>query len=104
MAATTYLTADEAWAINDAILQAEGGAPLLRDRGALEGAIMRPRTRTYYEGADLIDQAATLMIGLALSHPFLDGNKRTAAIAGDVFLRLNGLRIEADDIEFADDC
>jgi death-on-curing protein len=103
MAVTTYLTADEVWAINDEVLRPEGSAIVLRDRGALEGAVMRPQTRAYYEGADLIAQAATLMIGLALSHPFLDGNKRTAVIAGDVFLRLNGQRINADDIEFADE-
>lgn len=64
---------------------------------------MRPQTQAYYESADLMDQAATLIVGLTLAHPFVDGNKRTAGIAGDVFLRLNGLRIEADGVEFGEE-
>jgi death-on-curing protein len=100
--AAVYLTADEVWAINDRVLRAQSSATLLRDRGALESAITRPRMRAHYEGSDLVDQAAVLIIGLALAHPFVDGNKRTAAIAGDAFLRLNGFRIEAEGIKFGE--
>ena len=33
-------------------------------------------------------------------HPFVDGNKRTALVAADVCLRLNGYRLaDSDDIE-----
>jgi len=98
-----YLTADEVWAINGHVLSAHGGTPLLRDRSALASAVARPQMRAYYEGSDLVDQAATLIIGLALAHPFFDGNKRTAAIAGDAFLRLNGLRVQAADAEFGEE-
>ena len=103
MADILYLTADEVWAINDKVLKAQGGATLLRDRGVLESAIMRPQMRAYYEGADIVEQVATLVVALALAHPFVDGNKRTAGIAGDVFLRLNGLCIEADGYEFGEE-
>ena len=48
----------------------------------------------YYEAADLVIQAALLISGIALAHAFLDGNKRTALLAGTTFLDLNGLAIE----------
>jgi len=102
-APVVYLTANEVWAINDNVLQLQGGATMLRDRGVLEGAVARPQMLAYYEQADLIDQAAILIVGLALAHPFVDGNKRTAGIAGETFLGLNGLHIAADGIEFGEE-
>lgn len=95
-----YLTADDVWAMNDAILRREGAQSLVRDHGALESAAVRPQTAAYYEQADLVAQTAALIVGIALAHPFLDGNKRTAAIAGATFLRLNGYRIVSADDTF----
>ena len=57
-------------------------APALRDEGALESALMRPQMAAHYESADLATQAALLIIGIALAHPFVDGNKRTAFLCG----------------------
>ncbi len=88
-----YLTADEVWAMNVAILERERIAAIVRDRGALESAVMRPQMVAHYEQADLIAQAATLIAGIALAHPFLDANKRTALAAGATFLALNGLQV-----------
>ncbi len=85
-----YLTPDEVWAINDVVLRREGNSSILRDRGALESAVERPKMAAYYEQADLVSQTALLIASIALAHPFLDGNKRTAAIAGATFLDLNG--------------
>lgn len=90
---TRYLSAGDVWAMNDDILRREGSQALLRDRGALESAVMRPQTAAYYEQADLVTQAAFLIAGIAMAHPFLDGNKRTAAAAGATFLGLNGFHI-----------
>jgi death-on-curing protein len=59
--------------------------------------------RAFYGNADLIDQAATLIIGLALAHALLDGNKRTAVIAGDTFLRLNGYFVLPDNVAFGEE-
>ena len=99
-----YLTAREGWGINQKVLHAQGGgSSLLRDRGILEGAVARPQMHAHYAGADLIDQAITLIVGLALAHPFVDGNKRTAFIAGDAYLRQNGLCIDADGREFGEE-
>ncbi len=85
-----YLTADEVRAINDLVLQAQGTRSLLFDAGALGSALMRAPNAAHYRQADVIEQAAVLVTALALAHAFLDGNKRTAAISGDTFLRLNG--------------
>lgn len=100
LSAVRYLSADEIWAMNDGILQRDGNRSILLDRGALEAAATRPQTVAYYEGADLVAQAAALITGIALGHPFLDGNKRTAAIAGYIFLDLNGWRLVYDGDEY----
>lgn len=95
-----YVTADEVWAMNDELLRAEGSASLLRDRGALESAVARPANVAYYEQADLAAQAAVLIAGLALGHPFFDANKRTAMVASATFLRLNEWRVASAGEEF----
>src|SRR5690348_12292375 len=86
-----YLTAGEVIEFNREILFRAGqSSALMRDRGLLESAVLRPQNAAYYEGADLITQAALHMVGTALNHPFLDGNKRTGYIAGITFLHVNG--------------
>ncbi len=79
--------------MNEAILQRDGQFGVLRDRAALESAVTRPQMAAHYAQADLIARAAVLIAGIALAHAFLDGNKRTAAMAGATFLRLIGYRI-----------
>lgn len=83
------------------IMAATGGVQGLRDEGALAGALARPRMAAYYQGADLAEQAALLIAGIALAHAFVDGNKRTGLITGDVFLDRNGLLFEADPARIA---
>ncbi|HTI14362.1 MAG TPA: type II toxin-antitoxin system death-on-curing family toxin [Dictyobacter sp.] len=65
----------------------------VKDSNLLESAIAAPQQSAYYEGADIMMQAALLIERLVLNHPFTDGNKRTALIAGSTFLLVNGLRI-----------
>ncbi len=96
-----YPSAIDVLAINDWVLRKAGTVPsAIRDDGVLEAAMMRPRTAAYDEDADLRTQAAILMLGIALAHAFVDGNKRTALVAGDVFLGLNGFMVESDGDEF----
>lgn len=73
------------------LIQRYGGAPGVRDPGALESALFRPQTG-YYE--DIVAEAAALLESLAINHPFVDGNKRIAFAATDVFLRINGWRLQ----------
>ena len=70
-----------------------GGGQGVRDPGALEAALYRPQTG-YYE--DIVAEAAALLESLAINHPFVDGNKRIAYAAADVFLRINGWRLKRD--------
>ncbi len=74
----------------------------LRSSAELDSALARPRMVAYYEGADLIRQAAVLAVGVSQNQPFVDGNKRTAIVLADVFLRVNGLRYDGEPIHFAD--
>ena len=97
-----YLTVADLIAINGEMLRAmQGGALGVRDEGLLESAALRPRMAAHYEGADLAGQAATLIAGIALAHAFVDGNKRTALLAGAVFLALNGQELTAQPLELA---
>ena len=73
------------------LTQRYGGPPGVRDPGALEAALFRPQTG-YYD--DIVAEAAALMESLAINHPFVDGNKRIAFAAADVFLRINGGRLQ----------
>lgn len=89
----------EAIAIHDALIHEFGGAPGLRDEGALAAALMRPQLG-YYNS--LIEEAAALLESLANNHPFVDGNKRTAFAVTDTFLQLNGYYIDCDSRETYD--
>jgi len=88
-----FLTVDEVLAIHERLIEVFGGPRGLRDPGLLESALFRPRTG-YYE--DLSAMAAALFESLLMNHPFVDGNKRVAFFAVDVFLRLNGWKIRVD--------
>jgi death-on-curing protein len=90
-----------ALAIHDRQLAEHGGTGGVRDEGLLESALARPQQLHAYgdPAPDLADLAAALAYGLARNHPFLDGNKRTAAVACETFLELNGATLGADDLE-----
>ncbi|HEY3162184.1 MAG TPA: type II toxin-antitoxin system death-on-curing family toxin [Vicinamibacterales bacterium] len=91
-----YLTLGEVVALHRAILKNSGGASGIRDLGALESALAQPRTT--FDGVDLhasLHAKTALGFSLALNHPFLDGNKRVAHAAMEVFLLFNGYEIMA---------
>jgi len=82
-----YLTVADVLGMHTILMQRYGGAGGVRDPGALEAALFRPQTGYY---SDIIAEAAALLESLAINHPFVDGNKRIAFAATDVFLRING--------------
>jgi len=86
-----FPTTEEVIAIHDILIDLFGGSHGLRDRGLLESAVMRPRAGYY---RNIIEEAAALIESLALNHPFVDGNKRTAFFTADVFLKANGHYID----------
>ncbi|TPK92014.1 type II toxin-antitoxin system death-on-curing family toxin [Mesorhizobium sp. B2-4-17] len=77
-------------------LRLHGGASGIRDEGMLESALARPQQKEAYGEPDLCELAAVYLFGVAKNHPFVDGNKRTAFAAADLFLYFNGLSVEAD--------
>jgi death-on-curing protein len=90
-----YLTLDDALYIHAEQLRLFGGAQGVRDHGLIESALLRPQTGYY---SDLVEQAAALWESLAMNQR--DGNKRVAFACMDIFLGLNGARLEAkpDDV------
>lgn len=81
-------------------LRAHGGMPGLRDEGALESALARPRNKLAHgKRVDHATLAAAYAFGLARNHPFNDGNKRIAFLVAVVFLGLNGWSFEAPDAD-----
>jgi len=77
-----------------------GGLPGLRDANLLEAVLARPQQKFASDpDADLALLAAAYGYGIAASHPFNDGNRRSALIAMVVFLDLNGHALTASEIE-----
>jgi len=75
-----------------------GGLKRVRDENLLASAVLTPQSRFGGKSpyADIVEVAAAYLFYICKNHPFLDGNKRTAMIAGIVFLRLNGIESKAD--------
>jgi death-on-curing protein len=86
-------------AIHDEQLAEHGGGEGLRDAGLLESALGRPRNLAAYGAPDMAALAAAYGYGIARNHPFVDGNKRTAFVAVELFLDLNGCVLTAGDAE-----
>ena len=81
-------------AVHDEQLAEHGGLPGIRDRGAVESALARPRNLAAYEACDdLARLAAAYVYGIARNHGFADGNKRTSLVVADLFLMLNGYEL-----------
>jgi death-on-curing protein len=86
-------------AIHEEQLAEHGGAEGLRDGGLLESALAKPRNLVAYGTPDAADLAAAYAWGISRNHPFLDGNKRTAFVAVELFLELNGWQLMASDAD-----
>ncbi|WP_333882974.1 type II toxin-antitoxin system death-on-curing family toxin [Sphingobium yanoikuyae] len=76
-----------------------GGGDALRDRGLFESAMARPQQLAHYGEPDAAALAAAYAYGPARNHPFVDGNKRIAAVVSETFLLLNGHGLTATDAE-----
>jgi death-on-curing protein len=86
-----YLTVAEVYLMQHRLIDLFGGTHGVRDQGAVEAAVFRPQIG-YYNSIE--EEAAALMESLANNHGFIDGNKRIAFTAADVFLRRNGFYIK----------
>jgi death on curing protein len=88
-----YLTVAEVYQMQHFLIERFGGIQGVRDKNAVEAAVFRPQVG-YYNSIE--EEAAALMESLGNNHGFLDGNKRIAFTATDVFLRRNGFYIKID--------
>ena len=88
-----FLSLDEVVEIHSILIVRFGGPHGVRDLGLLESALFRPQTG-YYDG--LAEMAAAMFESLIKNHPFVDGNKRVAFFATDVFLRMNGYKFQVE--------
>lgn len=100
------MTTEWVWIAAEVAMQAHreqlaehGGGEGVRDARLLESAVARPRNLAAYEEPDAAALAAAYAYGIARNHPFVDGNKRTAAVVSEAFLMLNGYALEASDAE-----
>lgn len=80
-------------------LAEHGGGEGVRDANLLESAMARPMQSAAYGEPDAASLAAAYAFGIARNHPFVDGNKRTAAVVSETFLVLNGFDLAASDAE-----
>ena len=80
-------------------LAEHGGAAGIRDAGLLDSALARPENLVAYGDPDVAALAAAYGFGIVRNHPFVDGNKRAALIATELFLALNGFDLIVDDAE-----
>jgi death-on-curing protein len=92
-----WLDADLVLAIHDMQIAEHGGGAGVREQELLESALARPLNLAAYGEPDLCALAAAYAFGIARNHPFIDGNKRTALVACELFLDLNGVELTADD-------
>ena len=96
---TIWLSRELILAVHDEQLAEHGGSTGLRDPGLLDSALARPLNRAGYGEPDIAELAAVYALAIAQNHPFIDGNKRTAFVALELFLRLNGCVFTAGDAD-----
>ena len=90
-----FLHKDEVLEIHRQLIGQFVGSTGIRDEGLLESALLAAANREHYEGANL----PTYAFHLTRNHPFGDGNKRVGAAVAEVFLRLNGVSLIANNDE-----
>jgi death-on-curing protein len=88
-----FLTVAEVYRMQYRLIELFGGLHGVRDKSAVEAAVFRPQIGYY---SSIEEEAAALMESLGMNHGFVDGNKRIAFTAADVFLRRNGFYIEVE--------
>ena len=95
-----WLSAEAVTLIHAMQLRRHGGGIGIRDEGMLLSALARPQNLAAYGEPDAASLAAACAFGIARNHPFVDGNKRTAAVTSVTFVNLNGheTKIEEGDL------
>jgi|SRR5581483_9057406 len=98
------LSLEQLLEIHALVIESTGGSIGLRDLGRLEAAITTQTQNVFGEELypNLIDKTAAMIRGIVADHPFVDGNKRTAMLAGLTLLEINGIQFTAEPGEIED--
>lgn len=95
-----FVRADVLRNVQGRIIERYGGLPGIRDDGALESAIARPKNLEAYGAVTTAGGlGAALAWAIVCNHPFADGNKRAAFAGLTMFLELNGYRLTCSEVE-----
>ena len=94
-----WVRRDAVLVVHDRQIELFGGQYGLRDAGLLDSAIARPKNFFFYENADITRLSAAYGYGICKNHPFIDGNKRTAFVIAIAFLKTNGFKFQASQVE-----
>jgi death on curing protein len=94
-----WVSLEVALAAHQEQIAEHGGGEGVRDQGLLESAMAKAENLASYGQPDAAALAAAYAYGIARNHPFVDGNKRTAAVVSETFLALNDLGVAATDAE-----
>lgn len=94
-----FLTLDEVSKIHRVQIDRYGGSHGIRDNGLFQLAVAIPEAGCggQFLHSDIFEMAAAYAFHIAQNHPFLDGNKRVAAVAAIVFLKLNSVIVVPDE-------
>jgi death-on-curing protein len=102
--APIFLTLQDIIFIHAEEIRSAGGEPNIRDSDGIKACVDAPQVS--YGGEflqDIFEMAASYITCIAIRHPFVDGNKRTALASALTFLYVNGLQInESTDLELAE--
>jgi death-on-curing protein len=98
------LSLEQLLQIHALVVESTGGSAGLRDLGRLEAAIATQTQNVFGEELypAIVDKAAAMVRAVIADHPFVDGNKRTAMLAGLTLLRINHLQFRAEPGEIED--
>lgn len=96
-----YLSVDDVLAIHLLALEEFGGTPEILSQDRLESCIESPRQTMFGQDLypDIQSKACILFFLLVQNHPFMDGNKRTGALALLEFLERNGYVLNTNNDE-----
>ncbi len=97
-----FLALDEVVEIHRDQIERYGGKPGIRDIELLQSAVAMPAAghAADYLHSDIYEMAAAYLFHIIRNHPFVDGNKRTGAVAAVVFLMMNGIELHAAEDSF----
>lgn len=101
---TIQLTIEQILELHVLAVNHSGGSTGVRDIGRLEAAVATQSQEVFGQElyASVYEKAGAIMRGIVQDHPFIDGNKRTAMLAGLTLVELSGFTFTAQKGELED--